>query len=284
MSFPFDATLKDTIQQFTRDFQTAFRLTGTPATVLNVDLSTLSAATDIVLGHGNPLQSITDFNFQSGPDPDLARRILLYSAILPYRFGVPVHSIVLLLRPVADSPRVTARVRYAGRKRRGKMDFTFEVVRLWQRPVRNFLKGGVGTLPLATLCRMPHDAPLEDALPPIIRRIDERLQNEASPEDARKLLLAAYVLTGLRMPRDLAAELFQGLPSMRESSTYQAILDEGRVAALQETLLDLGRIQCGPIDSTTEQAIRAIQDLQRLKQLTQRLLHVNSWQDLLAMP
>src|SRR5438067_6835029 len=149
MPFPFDATLKDIVQDFVDDYEAALRLTGPqPTTVLNVDLSTISAATDIALGHGDPLAAITDLNFQSGPDAELPDRALLYNSVLRYRYHVPVHSIVLLLRPVADSPPLKGQVRYVGRKRRGKMDFTFEVVRLWQKPLKLFLEGGVGALPL----------------------------------------------------------------------------------------------------------------------------------------
>jgi predicted transposase YdaD len=164
------------------------------------------------------------------------------------------------------------------------MQFTYEVMRLWQRPAKQFLEGGLGTLPLATLCRMPRNASLEDALPGIIRQIDERLQAETTPEDARKLLMAAYVLTGLRMPRELAAQLFGGLRSMRESSTYQAILEEGGIDTLRRMLLRQGRIKFGPCDQVTEQTIQAIADIGQLEQLTERLLLVSSWQELLQTP
>ena len=128
MPFPFDATLKDIVQDFVDDYEAALRLTGPqPTTVLNVDLSTISAATDIALGHGDPLAAITNLNFQSGSDAELPDRALLYNAVLHYRYHVPVHSVVLLLRPVADSPPLKGQVRYVGRKRRGKMDFSFEV-------------------------------------------------------------------------------------------------------------------------------------------------------------
>ena len=71
---------------------------------------------------------------------------------------------------------------------------------------------------------------------------------------------------------------------MRESSTYQAILDEGRVEALQRTLLRLGRIRFGNASQATEQSIQAITDIVRLEQLTERLLLVSSWQELLQTP
>lgn len=108
MPLPFDATLKDIVQHHVQDFVRVLHLGGPePAVVLNVDLSTISAATDIALGYGEPPQLIDDLNFQSGFDPDLAARILLYNALLHYRYGVPVHSVVVLLRPAADDPGFT---------------------------------------------------------------------------------------------------------------------------------------------------------------------------------
>ena len=148
--------------------------------------------------------------------------------------------------------------------------------------------GGVEALPLAPLCRLPRGVAPADALPAIIRRIDERLRAEAPPEDARKLLMASYVLTGLRIPGDLAAEMFKGLPSMRDSSTYQLILNEGRVEgqiqALRKTIHRLGRIRFGPPDETIQTVVNSITDGDRLERMTERLLLVSSWQDLLATP
>jgi hypothetical protein len=117
MSLPFDATLKDMVQDFTPDFLAGFNQpVDLPATVLNVDLSTISAATDVAIGHGDPLTRITDFNFQSGPDPNLDRRALLYNTLFHHRLGVPVHTVLVLLRPAADHGNLTGRLRYEGQR------------------------------------------------------------------------------------------------------------------------------------------------------------------------
>jgi predicted transposase YdaD len=286
MPLPFDATLKDVVREYPEDYGAALGLAGPhPIRALNVDLSTITAATDVILGHGDPPEHVTDLNFQSGPDPRLAGRLLLYNAALYHRFMVPVHSVAILLRPAADSPGVAGRLRYEGRKRRGRIHFTFEVVRLWQRPVRPLLRGGLGTLPMATLCQMPAGRPLPDALREVVRAIDERLHHEAPPGQAAKLLTAAYVLTGLRLPPDSAAQVFQqGVMRMRESTTYQAILDEGRVMTLKKILLRQGRLQFGTADAATEAAVQSITDGDRLERMTERVLTATSWQELLQTP
>jgi hypothetical protein len=53
MPLPFDATMKDLVQSYPQDWLAQFDVAASvPVTLLNVDLSTISAATDIVLGHG----------------------------------------------------------------------------------------------------------------------------------------------------------------------------------------------------------------------------------------
>ena len=69
---------------------------------------------------------------------------------------------------------------------------------------------------------------------------------------------------------------------MRESVTYQAILDEGRVEALQKVVLRQGRKRFGPPDESTSANLAAMDDVERLEVLSERLLDATSWQDLLG--
>jgi hypothetical protein len=75
---------------------------------------------------------------------------------------------------------------------------------------------------------------------------------------------------------------------MRESDTYQAILDEGRaegrVQGAQRALLHFGRKKLGEPDEATRDALLGITDLDRLDRLTDRLLEVSTWQELLQTP
>jgi len=76
---------------------------------------------------------------------------------------------------------------------------------------------------------------------------------------------------------------------MRESSTYQAILDERQEevalrGARKFLLKKIGEIRFGPPDPSTEAAIQAIDDLARLEWIGDRLLTATTWQDLLATP
>jgi predicted transposase YdaD len=249
--------------------------------VLTPDLSTLTAFSDIVLRIDDILLHL---DFQSGPDPDLPRRILLYNVLLHERYGLPVHSVVILLRPRADRGDLNDTLRYAARPGRGRLEFTFEIVRFWQVPVERLLASGLGMLPLAVLGQLPAGRTAEEGLSQVIARLVQRIEAEASAGQERLLLTAAYVLMGLRLSRERAIELFQGVGKMRDSTTYQAILDEGRAEEVRKLLLRWGRKRLGEPNAAIEAAVQAITDLERLELLAERVHEVASWQELLQTP
>jgi hypothetical protein len=82
--------------------------------------------------------------------------------------------------------------------------------------------------------------------------------------------------------------MFQGLQIMRESSTYQAILDEGRdegrITTLQKMLLAQGEIRFGPPDEATQNAIKSIANGDRLERMGKRLMTATTWAEVLTTP
>lgn len=297
MSKPFDATIKDLAAQGPADFVTCFDgPTTRPVKLLNVDLSTVTTAADVVFAIGDPLTDILHLDAQAGPSATKHLDVLAYNVLLHRTYQVPVHSIVLLLRPQAQHPNLTGNVQYAARPGRGRMDFGFEVIRLWEIPADDLLNSALATVPLAVLGKLPDALRLEDALADLIKRLEQRLHQEAAGKQAERLLTAAYVLTGLRLPKPKdVSQLFRGVSiAMRESVTYQAILEEGReegrvegreegrVEELHRTVLRLGRERFGEADETTRQNIEAIRDIDALEELSVRLIKVSSWGELLA--
>ena len=79
------------------------------------------------------------------------------------------------------------------------------------------------------------------------------MEAELPPVEAADFWTATYTLMGLRYDRSFAAQVLRGVRQMRESSTYQAILEEGRQEAIQSAapnearriLLIQGRVRFG---------------------------------------
>ena len=81
---------------------------------------------------------------------------------------------------------------------------------------------------------------------------------------------------------------------MRESSTYRAIVEEGRLEgleqgrqegateALRKVLLELGSDRFGEPSRRVQRTLTKITDANRLEALIRRLNTVESWQTLLA--
>ena len=69
---------------------------------------------------------------------------------------------------------------------------------------------------------------------------------------------------------------------MQESTTYQAILEEGAVRGTQKILLKLGTIRFGAPSREIKIAIKEMQSLRKLRRKVAKLLSASSWQQLLA--
>jgi hypothetical protein len=142
------------------------------------------------------------------------------------------------------------------------------------------LTGGLALLPLA-----PTSAVTEAELPGIIQRMEQWLSSRRARKQAQ-VVWAAYLLLGLRYAPALSAQLFRGVVSMKESSTYQAILEEGRgegaVVEAKKVLRFLGEDAFGPPDTRSNAAIERLSNLIQLESLIRRIQTVASWRELLG--
>ncbi|MBI1830499.1 MAG: hypothetical protein HYR84_03500 [Planctomycetes bacterium] len=250
-----------------------------PVKALNVDLSTMSAATDVAIGFGEPLQEIVDLNLQSGPDPNVAARLLLYNAALHWRYLVPVRTVVVLLRPKAWVAGLNGKHSYGrGGKR---VTFGYDVIRLWKEPVELFLQSGVGLLPLAPLCKLPGGKPVDRALREIVREIDRRLACLPDHAQAVRLMTATYILTGVRVRAERRSALFEGVTIMHKTAWDEDL--EKIAKAKLRVLRNVARQHLGEPDKKTEATLNAIQDPDRLDRMADVILSVKSWKELLAV-
>ena len=216
----FDATAKHLIEGGPRDWLV---LAGLPVPkarsavrAVDADLSTVTSAPDkLVLVGGTGVRYIAHVEFQSARDRYLDGRILLYNVLARKRHGLPVRSIVFLLRPAAASPRVTGGVRET-LDPQSRLEFDYRLIRVWELPVEQLLTGGLGTLPLA-----PISAVTSSDLPAIVGRVRDRLANEAAPAEAAELWTATGILMSMCYRRPVVDSLLKGARTMRESWLYQ---------------------------------------------------------------
>jgi hypothetical protein len=145
-----------------------------------------------------PSPWLLHLEFQASRDDGLPLRVLKYNVLLQDRHEQPAESVILLLRREAEDARLTGRFQNVSPRGR-KLEFDYEVIRLWQQPVEALLSGGLGTLPLAPLAQVRRAA-----LPAIISRMEERVEREAAPAAAATLWTSTYLLMGLRYPREQA--------------------------------------------------------------------------------
>jgi predicted transposase YdaD len=286
---PFDATLKDMVECGPDDWPTLALLPPGPTRVIDADISTVSGAGDKALLVETKPPYLLHLEFFAGHDA-ANQPILLHkrNLLLEDRHRLLVRTVAVVLRPEADSPQLSGlrQCMFPGETEAYHF-FRYQVLRVWQIPPDTFLAGGLGLVPLA-----PIGAVTEGELPGIIKRIEKRLRAPRSRPMAPKIWAATYILMGLRYSAAVAGMLLRGVVSMKESTTYQAILQEGleegrKEGALTEArraLLIMGEHRLGVPDQHTRSALERIQMIERLEELMGRAGEVASWQELFERP
>lgn len=301
MAKPFDVTLKDMLVGHPDHCLHYLGLQPKSSLdVVDADLATISTEADKVIRVNDAAPWLVHVEFQASADRQLSQRLLRYNVLLISRHRMPVLSVAVLLRAEADGPGMTGLLQHSLPGQSSYLDFRYKVVRAWRKPVEEVLSAGVGMLPLAPLA----DVAAND-LPGVISRMQDRLAREPGQEQA-SLWTSTYILLGLRYSREFASQLLRGVRAMKESTTYQAILEEGaakgraegrvegrvqgwaegeakgRADEARQLLLRVGRKRWGTDpDAKTLSTLQAIQELPQLEQLTERILDVSGWQELL---
>ena len=119
--------------------------------------------------------------------------------------------------------------------------------------------------------------------------MEERIDVEASPEQAQNLWLATYLLMGLNHSKDFVNSLFKGVHRMQDSTTYQAILRGRKGMAKGKGRGSQADSCCGWVENSSENPIPRSRrkstrflSLVEIERLTDRLLDVSSWDELMV--
>lgn len=290
MTKPYDATTKDLIESDPAGWVEFFGRTVPRAAVelVDADLSTVTTDADKVIRVAEAEPWILHLEIQTDTDPQMARRLLRYNAMLQLRHEVPVVTAVVLLNPSRRMPELTGA--FEVRPPVGSpWEFRYEVVRVWERPADEFLNGPLGLLPLA-----PLSAARRAELPRVVAGMRDRIGAVADRPYAARLWAASFVLAGLRYDEAVAEAVFAGVMQMEESSTYQLLIRRGMERGVEqgietgrsrEALLFLmrqGKKKFGKEPTQKQRAaLVAITDVERLEALGEKLLDVSTWGELL---
>jgi hypothetical protein len=149
---PYDAVARNFQEKHPADWPRAFGLTTTELVrVVNSDVSTVTAEADKVLLVEGLVRWLIHLELQTRHDPKLPLRALRYNVLLGYGHELPVHTVLVLLCPAADGPELTGVLRQESPDGRCRLEFHYQVVRVWELDVAHLLAGGIGALPLAPL-------------------------------------------------------------------------------------------------------------------------------------
>lgn len=280
---PYDVATKELVWEDPSCWLERLRINPTlPVDVIESGITTLTASADKVIRIGGSSPFLLNLEFQGSHVTDLVRTLWFRQVALDYQHGLPVLTVLILLRKEANSPSLTGVYERIVPDGRPANRYHYEVVRLWKEAPETYLNGSIALVPLA-----PLTAVNEPELPGLIRRMGDRINRE-SPFRAAKLWAASYVLMGLRFSDDLIDGLLGGVRNMKESTTYQKILregrEEGRIAEARRFLVLLGTKRFGEPDAACATALEAIQSAERLEAMGQRIVSepaLGTWEDLL---
>jgi predicted transposase YdaD len=279
----FDATLKTMLEVGPGDWPRLVASVEAPAEVIDADIATVSGAADKVLRVRGDPDWILHLEFQVSPDAAKPGRLNVYNAVLEDRTGLAVRTALILLRPAAFLRAYTGTFErtWPGADSPYRQ-FGHDGVRVWELPPDRLL-AGVGTLPLAPIGAVP-----AADVPRVLREMKARIGKRVRKKLAEQLWTSTYVLLGLRYEEAMYAPLFDEVRGMEESSTYQAIIRKGEASGAikeaQRMILRLGEAQFGLVPNKKAlAALMAVQDVEALERLGERLLTVETWEELLGL-
>jgi predicted transposase YdaD len=258
--------------------------------LIDSNLSTIAAEVDRVIRLEDPIPWLWHIEFQAGRDLGLPVRSHFYSTLLHHHHGLPVRTSLILLREAAFGPDLTGiqELRYPG----GEVYdwFRYDVVKVWEQPVEPILAAGLTVLPLAPVARVE-----KARVPDILVAISERLEREATRNQAETLWDATGILMRLRYSKDEIDSFIRGVPAMslrirgiEETPFYQDAFQKGEARGCTEEarkiLIRQGTKRFGPPSEQAKAQIAALADIDRLHDLVDRVLDAATWDELLTSP
>src|SRR5688572_3420984 len=90
-------------------------------------------------------------------------------------------------------------------------------------------------------------------------------------------------LSGMHIDPKVAQVIFNKVIAMQESGTYQLILEEGAIKHMRDLISRLGRKNIGEPTEKQKNKLQAIEDLERLDRIAEKVLTAKNWDSLLRV-
>ena len=284
MSKPYDATSKFLIELHPEDWLRFLNLEATSVEIVDADLSTVTASADKIfkiINEGEVYGLHVDI--QSAYDANLDDRVHGYNVLAKMKLAMMIISVVFLLHPRAAARGASGSIVWNHPLTRHH--FSYTLIKVWEQDVEGFLNCGLSLLPFAPLANLG-----ATQLPDVIRRMEKIISQEADAGTAAQLWTASKIMMGLKFDSVMIDRLLRGVMGMKESVTYQAILEEGReegeikgmVKGVKAAIFRIGRRRYGEPSFEVQEKIEAIKDLETLTTLSDRLDLADTWLELLG--
>lgn len=145
----FDSGLKRTQQYYARDLVPfVATLMGLEATTHFTPLDTALPATgyqsDGLFRIDTTVPMLLHLEYESSHRLNRAKRFLRYNVLASEREGIDAHTVVILLRPQANSTDLISPYHQHLPTGLQNITFTFDLIRVWEYPPATFLSGGPG--------------------------------------------------------------------------------------------------------------------------------------------
>jgi predicted transposase/invertase (TIGR01784 family) len=163
---------------------------------------------------------ILHIEFQTDTDPKIPVRMINYCLRLHSKFpNRQIHQVVIYLK------RTTSQLAYETEFNLPNTRHKFNVIRLWEQPTEIFERY-LGLLPFAPLSNT--DDPEET-----LKQVANQIKNISDQNLQSHISASTYITSGLVLNKEIIDRLLRS-EIMKESVTYQAILEEGEAKGKAE--------------------------------------------------
>ncbi len=250
----FDTTCRRLAEMFPADF--ARWLLGERISLTELKPTELSLepirADSLILLQGKFV--IIHIEFQTRPDPEMPKRLADYRLRIHTKFpNKTIHQVVIYLKKTRSKKVFQTTFEIAG------MRAEFNVLRIWEYPAKELLNDP-GLLPFAVLGKSASAIGT-------LRSAVQEMQKLPETTHQHETMAAAYVLAGLKLEKDLISRVIRR-DIMRESVTYQAILEEGEQIGIEQGIEQGVRRTQSDIARRLLASGMAVQDVVRFTDLT----------------